>query len=519
MLKQLRHKGVAKKIIWFVVIIIIISFGFLGTAYLFTDSGGINVAGKIFGKNIKIDKFQRVSQLTRINALIRYGEKFSEIQPFLNLDNETWDRLILMHDVKRKKIQVKDGEVIKSIEQNPLFLRNGQFDQLLYNDILRYSFKIRARNFEESTRDSIKFAKLYQMVTNKIQIDEEEIKHSFKQLNEKIQVSYILISPDNYIDENMFNDEAAKQYYEVNKSNFNEPESVNVQYISLEYPSLPEINEDENVQAEEQTIKQKTSELAEIKSQQKAIKEKAQAIAEELSNNTDIAKVSEQFEVEFKESGFFSAQNPNLDLGFSFEILQEIFTLAENQVSAPFESSNKLHIIKVKEKKESHIPDYETAKKAIKKAFLREAAKEITKDKAKEYLKQIKNELDKTMIKDFVKASKLFNLDLHQTPFFSRGQYLPDIGISKEFQDTAFTLNEDNKISDVIEISTGYCVLHLDSYEPADEKSYAEQKENIQSNLLNQKRNQVFNKYHSRLKLEANLLDNVSKLREQSNQQ
>ena len=52
MLKLLRKKGIAKKVIWFIAIIIIISFGFLGTAYLITDSGSVNDAGKIFGKTI-----------------------------------------------------------------------------------------------------------------------------------------------------------------------------------------------------------------------------------------------------------------------------------------------------------------------------------------------------------------------------------------------------------------------------------------------------------------------------------
>jgi len=50
MLKQLRQKGVAKKIIWFIAIIIIISFGFFGTASLLSNQNNTGYAGKIFGK-------------------------------------------------------------------------------------------------------------------------------------------------------------------------------------------------------------------------------------------------------------------------------------------------------------------------------------------------------------------------------------------------------------------------------------------------------------------------------------
>ena len=59
MLKLLRKKGVAKKVIWFVAILIIFSFGFLGTAYLITGNNAPGYAGRIFGKKISVEDLKK----------------------------------------------------------------------------------------------------------------------------------------------------------------------------------------------------------------------------------------------------------------------------------------------------------------------------------------------------------------------------------------------------------------------------------------------------------------------------
>ena len=101
MLKILRKKGVAKKVLWGIAIVIIISFGFFGTANYTNNSSGPSFAGKIFEKRIPIEKFEQAYQRTRLQAFLRYGENFNKISSFLNLEAETWDRLILLREADR----------------------------------------------------------------------------------------------------------------------------------------------------------------------------------------------------------------------------------------------------------------------------------------------------------------------------------------------------------------------------------------------------------------------------------
>ena len=116
------------------------------------------------------------------------------------------------------------------------------------------------------------------------------------------------------------------------------------------------------------------------------------------------------------------------------------------------------------------MPDYEEAKERARTAVIELKAKAIAKEKAGSYKQAVLGELEKSKLKDFPKAAKDLGLDIVQTPVFNRGQYLPQIGLSKDFQEAAFALNEENNISDVVETEKGYCILHLDSYIPVEER-------------------------------------------------
>ncbi|MCH8312978.1 MAG: SurA N-terminal domain-containing protein, partial [Nitrospinae bacterium] len=155
MLKLLRKKGVAKKVIWFVAILIIFSFGFLGTAYLITGNNAPGYAGRIFGKKISVEDFSKVYQNARIQAVRKYGYNLNKVAHLLNLEAQTWDLLILLRETKKRKIKIPNNEIVKAIEEDNSFQKNNQFDVLLYNTILR-NLQIRPRDYDENVRDNLK---------------------------------------------------------------------------------------------------------------------------------------------------------------------------------------------------------------------------------------------------------------------------------------------------------------------------------------------------------------------------
>lgn len=520
MLKLLRKKGFAKKVLWFIAIIIILSFGLFGTAYLITNKKPVDYAGAIFGKKISAEEFSKAYQAVYVQALIRLGDKFSEISRFLNLEAETWDRLILLREAAKRKIKASDEEVVQAIEQYTFFQRDGHFDPLLYNDILRYAFRVSARDFEEGIRDNLKFITLFQQITSPVAVTDKEVLEVFRRDNEKIQVSYILVTPEQFQKDVSFDevegDEEAQNYYAQNKNEFIVPPTIRVEYINLDFPPPEGSLAAKPVPKKEETAPEATKSATAVDQaptvtaeMKKPVREKANAIFQDLLVNPDMQAAGEKHNVEVKSSGFFSMEQPDLALGWSYELLIKLFQMDKNAVNDPLETPQGMLIVKIREKKDSYVPEYKDVAEKVAEALRKNKAKTIAQKKAEEYLKSIQDAFARTELKNFAQTVKSLGLEVQQTPVFGRGEYLPLVGISKEFQDAAFALTEQNNLSGVVATETGYSVVRLDSRVPADEKQFEEKKQSLSEKLLNERRTQTFNDFLSDLRLKAKITSNL----------
>ncbi len=491
MLKIIRKKGFIKKVLWVLTGVIIISFGFWGTAVRYDTGNRLNYAGKIFREKISFEQFEENLLHTRNQVILRYGEEFQKVSQFLNLNAETWDRLILLHEARRRRIHIPDQAVIQAISQYPFFQRDGKFDSLLYNDVLRYIFRCKPRDFEEGIRETLMFAKLYEQETQSVSLSEQEIFGAYKKEKEKVQVSYILFPSENYKKDASIEDKEVKNFYEQHKTSFRLPPTINVEYLNL---SLPE-----NITKEDKD----------------KLQEKINFVSEELKTNPDFKTVGAKYGLEVQESGFFSQEQPNLKIGWSYELLKKAFELKTGVINPPIETEQGFYILKVKEKRASYIPEFPEVQEKVKEALLMEKAKQISRTKAQEGLKTIREGLKNAPDKKFTDVTVAFNLTVTQTPFFSKGEYLPNIGVARDFQDAAFALNEQNRISAVVETPKGSGILYFDGKEPVKQEDFLKEKDEFAQTLLAQKKNDAFTDFLAVLRIKANLQDNVSKLKSQ----
>jgi len=494
MLKFLRKKGVAKKVLWVLAVVIILSFGVFGTAnYLQFQQGAVSDAGKIFGKKVSFDDFEKSFQHARYQNILRYGDNYQKISQFLNLESEAWDRLILLHEAKKRKIKIPDEEVIKAIQDFEFFKQNGAFSRQIYEDILRYVFRCHPRDFEEMIRESLVFAKLYEGETTKIQTSEQEIYDEYKKRNEKVSVSYTLIPAEDYSKDAALDPKEIEDFYNKNKDNFFVPPSINIEYILI--PFLPEIKKEE----------------------QSAVKSEIEEIAKQLKNTPDLKTVSKENNLEVSETGFFSREQPRFELGLPFETLHRLFEVKTDEIIGPEETTKGYYFLRVKEERGSYLSDFKEATPKITEALSIQKGKEIAKTKAEEYLKQIQEKAANDPSADFAAIIKDLDLKLTTIPAFSRGQYLPELAVAKEFEDAAFSLSEQKKISGVLEVPQGYAIVHLDSFAPIDENKFKEEKTSFSETLDTEKKNETFSQFVTDLKLQANPQDNISKLKAAQN--
>jgi len=498
MLKLLRRKGVAKRILWVVAVIIIISFGFLGQAYLLKEDKQTKHAGKVFGKTISLEEFAQQFQMTQVNALIQYGDKFWEIRHVLNLETQAWDRIIMLQEAKKRRIQIQNQDVVQAIQSYSFFQRDGVYDIALYNSILQHVFRIKPRDFEEGVRETLMLSRIFEQETLGVNVNEEDVRKAYTLDHEKVQVSYVLFPAEKYFDQVSYDEIQAKNYYLENKKEFLTPEKIKVEYIKIPFP--------------EETEEKIADELKD------EIFAKALDAAFLLNEGSEWDAVAAEYETTLMLKLLRRKGVPDLKLG-SFSVIQAIFQLKNNQISSPLETTTGFIIARVKERQEPHIPDYKSSVKKVQEAWIKNEAKDIARQQAAAALTTIKETFAGFKNPDFAKITKELGLEIYQTPLFARKEYLPTIGISRDFESSAFSLSEDNRLSKTVPVAKGWTILHLDNRQGIDEQGYEKQKDEVAQKILFEKKNRVFSEFLGQMRLRSNLEDLISRRKEEQQNQ
>lgn len=479
MLNVLRHKGVSRKILWVVAGIIILSFGVFGTAYQVDTT---NSAGTIFNKPVSLRDFEKAYMDSRDQAILMYGDRFSGLESRLGLEQEAWTRLILQHDVKKRRIVVSDQEVVAHISTIPAFHEQGQFSPLMYERIVskRGYFRRSTKDFEEGMRRYLAIRKLLDQVAGPELITDEDLKKEYVLKHEKIKLAYVLFSPDDFKKGLTVTDEEAQTFYNSHKENFREPPMVNVSYVHLIYPDKAD------------------------DAQKQAIKDTAVKLAHDLTPTSNFADVAKKHNAEVKESGFFTQDQPLLTFAWSPEFVDKIFTMKPGDVSDPMEAPDGWQVIKIKEKKDAMVPEFAAIKDRVKDAVLLQKALDLAQTKADETLKTLEQQIKD---KGFKTAAEGLGLKVEETNSFSRGEYINAPGLIAEFQEESLKINKDRPLGGPIATSQGPAILFLNSVEAIDEKNFERDKEDFKQMVLAQRRNQSIAQYITKLKFEANLKD------------
>ena len=536
MLKFLRKKENLKKIMWGLAILIIPAFVLWGSGSAIRSRGLPKYAGKIFGKTISFRQYEEALLACRNQLLLIYGEDFNKAAKFLDLEKEAWDRLILLYQAKKEKVKVADEEVIQLIEALPLFQKEGRFNQARYNTLLGYAFRASPREFEEQIREMLKIDSLKDKVIAKVALSDEEIENVYRSEHELAKALYVLIEPQKFEEQIHPSYEQLQEYYQNYKTQFKKPEQVNVQYIALYFGQNDQevrVSEEEMLDyyqehIEEFSVKDKkeaTLPLEEVKSQikEKLIQNKARTLLEdriwqigdEIANEPALfEEVAKKNQLEVKETGFFGPQQVIPEIGLSYEFLNAAFTMKIDEISNTIETSKGYFIIKVKEKKEPHIPPLDEVEEEVKTFVVMQKSWELAKSKAEEILVKLKDSIEEKKL-NFSKAAEGLSLVVEETEEFSRASYVSGIGQSPQFSQAAFALKP-GEVSELIRVPNGYCILSLKEISPIDEEKFTREKEEFAKKLLVRKKDVFYKMWLLNLRKKARLVSNIEKLKNRS---
>jgi peptidyl-prolyl cis-trans isomerase D len=484
MLKIMRKKGVAKKVLWVIAGIIIISFGFgFGMSRYSSSLSVTSTVGKVFGKPVSFKDFEKYSYDTRDQAMIMHGENFRKIQHLIDMDNETWTRIILLKEAERRHIKTADEEVITYIQSLPFFLRDGEFDQRTYEYILRNVFQRDPREFEEGIRDQIKIVKLFRAETSAAVISDDKVRQEYERRNKKTQVSYLLIDPKTFAKDVPVSEDEIKTFYNEHRADFLTPDSVNVAYMAIDFP----------IKA---TEADKTKAL-----------EKAKEIRKQITGDTDFAAVAKENGLAVRESGLISMEDSTAKLSWPLELLQKVFAAKAGEVLAPYATGTAVIIAQIKDLKPAYIPELDKAREAVQDRIRGDRAGALAQSKAEEVLKELTTRL---AAKETIEtAAAGLGQSAKKTPFFTFGEYIPEVGISEDFGSAALELSKDKRLSGVVTTAKGPAILYWEADEPVDEKKFAEAKADFTKTLDDEARiaamNKVIREAKERAKLETYL--------------
>lgn len=370
MLKILRNKKTAKKVWIGLAIIIIPAFTLWGFSGAFRSREETAPVGKIFGRNISNIEFKDSLAAVKTIAIMRFGDKLSEVQKYLNLEAQAWERLILLAEANKRRITASDQEVIEDIENSPSFQLRGAFNNKLYNETLRYSLRIQPRIFEELIRQNIIIFKLYEQATAKVPLSDEEIRKEYIKATQEMSIHYVGSIISDFSAKIKPSDKQIADFFAKNKEMFKEP-------ATEDKPTrIPELTE----------IKDKVKQAYIQETAQGLASEKIKECQNKLATK-DLMAVGRKLKLKTASTGLFKYGEFIEGLGTAAIFWDTAYGLKKNQPSQIISTPAGFYIIKLKS-----ITDFDETRFAKEKA---DFAKKMLLEKKQEYFNKFLEDLKK----------------------------------------------------------------------------------------------------------------------------
>lgn len=398
MLKFIRRNATALwvKIIFGTIILVFMTWG-VGAVI---SSGG-EIVARVNGENIDTPQYQRAYKgMVRFYENI-YKDAFTpEIMKAMNLPARTVDQLIngrlMRQEAERLGLTVTDSELRDAISANTAFHGDSGFNRAIYLDVLRRN-EMGPAEYEEAEREGILVSKIRDLITAGVLVNEADVRERFAYDNEKVDLSFVKVDPDQFRTGIEITDEGLKEYYDAHQDEFRLPDRVELEYVvfpnavfeaAIEIPESEaqeyydahqaEFEQEEQVRASHILIRfdQGADEAAKA-----AARERAEAILAK-------AKAGEEFGRLAAENSEDSSSSRGGDLGFFRRGLMvppfeaAAFAMQPGEISEIVETQFGYHIIQVQERQEAGTKPFADVQDQIVSKLKSERAQGIIREKA-----------------------------------------------------------------------------------------------------------------------------------------
>ena len=364
---------------------------------------------------------------------------------------------LLDQECNRLGIRATREAAEELLRSDPQFYReDGTFNAKDYNDYVSNP-NIRWDEVYESLERHIQVNTLLANVQNAVKVSESELREEYRLRNEKVKVRYLAVNPTQFEDEVDVTEEMIKDYYARNQEAYREPEKISVKYVVVP--------------------------IAASDADRAAVLDRAQSVLAKARAGEDFAELAKRYSEEPGASENAGDMDWTEERFLPEPISSAVSELAEGELSDVVErEQQEIGLYKCQGRRE------QGEKKEIK---LRRIVFNL--NAGTETLEKLASQID-TLAKEALEGKSLdaaaqkLGMEVKTTGFFSkRDRIVPGIGMdSSTFVRTAFWLNPDDKISDVIVTSNAYYVLELDEKRESRVRELAEVEPQVRNAVARQ---------------------------------
>ncbi|HTP44139.1 MAG TPA: peptidylprolyl isomerase [Candidatus Acidoferrum sp.] len=453
-------------------------------------TGSPDSIARVGSTDISVADVQRqLNQLTR-------GQN---IPPMLKgmYSKQVLDQMIFQHalelEARRLGIPVTPEEMTERIKQIIPTAFSG--DTWLKD---RYEAEVQARSggmsvsqFEEFLRNEMLLERFHALITDGITVSPMEIEQEFRRRNEKVQVQYAAIKPEELAPSIHPTDAQLSAYFAKNSSKYQVLEKRSARYALLDLNKLrahtqvgdetlrayynahiDQYKVENRVHVEHilfKTIGKTDAEIAEIR-------QKAEDVLKQAKKGANFEELAKKYSED-------DATKPKGgDLGWIVEgqtvpeFQQAAFSLPKGSISDLVKTQYGFHIIKVLDRETAHTKSFEEVRDTIVPIVLDEKVRADA-DNISNQMASAVRQSNRQSLDDLAKK---FNLEVGDTPPASVTDPVGDLGNSPDLHQILFQLRP-GELSSPLQTEKGFAILTVKDVQPAHQGTLAEVRDRVLS--------------------------------------
>ncbi len=235
----------------------------------------------------------------------------------------------------------------------------------------------------------------------------------------------------------------------------------------------------------EQVRAQITDQMAYERAQEQAT-QIANTLGKQIKTGSDLDAAASSQGLKVQESGFFSHDEPIMNIGPAPNITERAFTLAVNAVDGPMRVARGQVFFTTVGSQPSRLPTLAEVKEKVHDDVLREKAKDLSRARADALAADFKA--------DFTKAAKTAGLEVKTTELVARGSTLPEVGNSPAVDAAVFGLPA-GAVTAPIVTDTGTVIVHVVERQDPKPEELKSGMETLRTEIVGERRGRFFTAY------------------------